>query len=145
MIQFPSIPSRRAVVFGLVAISLPVFPAIAGVHLCRGMSSLSRLESRRLACTLVDASTGSRHSAARVGRHYLRMVPKEQNINALLALIQQGLPDTGRLTPDRNAEEICGAIAQSIEHDFACGRICQVKGWILSRTEARITGLAAML
>lgn len=145
MTQFRSGPSRRTFVFGLTAISLPVLLARIGVHRCRWMSLLPRLESVRLACTLVDASTGSRHSAARVGRHYLRMVPKERNINALLTLIQRGLPDTECLMQDRNIDGIRGAIAQSIENDFACGRVCQVNGWIMSRTEARIAGVAAMI
>jgi hypothetical protein len=73
------------------------------------------------------------------------MVPEERNINVLLALIQNELSDTKSPMQDRNIDDIHGVIAQSIENDFAYGRICCVKGWILSRTEARIAGLAAMI
>ena len=144
MTQF-RFPSRRAVVFGLTAISLPVLPAITSIYQCLWMPSPSKLQPRRLARKLVDARTGARRSAARIGRRYLRTVPEEQNINSLLALIQKELSDTRSLAQGSNIDDIHGAIAKSIENDFACGRICHVNGWILSRTEARIAGLAAMI
>ena len=145
MTQFRSVPSRRAVVFGLTAISLPVLPIIASVYQCRWMSSPSRRQSRRLARKLVDAGASSRRSAARIGRQYLHMVPEEKNINSLLALIERQLLDRKSFVQGRSIDDIQDAIAKTIEKDFACGRICQVKGWILSRTEARIAGLAAMI
>lgn len=145
MTRFRWVPTRRAVLVGLTANSLPVLPALAGVEQSQWTLSSSRLKSRRLAYTLVDAGMRSRHSAARVGRYYLRMIPEEENINALLALVQKELSDTKNLMQDRDLEDIHGAISKCIANDFARERVCCVKGWILSRTEARIAGLAAML
>jgi hypothetical protein len=141
--QFRSIPSRRAVVFGLTTILFSVFPAVVGIYFDRRMFPLSKLHSRWLTGTFVNASTSFRQSVARIGRHYLRMVPGEKNIDVLLALILKKLPDEGPMR-NRNGDDVSDPVAKSIKDDFESGRIFQVKGWVLSRTEARLAGLASM-
>ncbi len=87
----------------------------------------------------------SRRSAARVGRHYLRMVPEERSIDTLLALIQQRLSDPDNLMKDTSVEQIRAEIARGVREDFACGRTSRVQGWVLARTEARLAALAALV
>jgi hypothetical protein len=132
-------------IFGLAAILLPGLPAMSGSLRLGSASFEFTRQSRQVARTLVGATHDSRRSAARLGRHYLRIAPNEQNIETLLALIEQELPESQRLSQIRITDDIRIAISQSIRNDFARGRISKINGWMLSRTEARVAALAALI
>lgn len=145
MTSFSPAPSRRAAVFGLLAAALTAGLSGRGwVHLRRLRSPYAAETYRRARALLVAAHAGSYESAASIGRHYLRSMPEERNIDTLLALIDRTLADDGLATCDSDAGSTTRAIARSIRNDFADGRIVSVQGWMLSRTEARIGALAAL-
>jgi hypothetical protein len=94
---------------------------------------------------LVAATTSSPHSAARVGRHYLVMTPKEESIDTLLTLVLQRLPDPDRLMQVGDLDRIRSEVLRSVRDDFADGQMARVQGWRLSRTEARLAALAVLV
>lgn len=94
---------------------------------------------------LVVATTSAPHSAARVGGHYLRMVPGERSIDTLVALVLQGLADPDSLMQAADPDRIRSAILGSVRDDFAHGRVARVEGWVLSHTEARLAALAVLV
>lgn len=138
-------PSRRAVVLGLLASMWPL-SGVSGAPLwLHRRFSRSSTEGRRRAKTLVAASACRRRSAVRVGARYLRMVPEERNVDALVALILQRLPDPERLMNEASSEQIRSAIALSVRDDFGQARIARLQGWTLSQTEARLAALATLI
>lgn len=83
-------------------------------------------------------------SAAAVGRAYLRAHPEEAEPDRLVRELSAGIRCQG-CDPDRaERTRLRAAIAARIRADFAASRVVQVDGWVLSRTEARLYGLAAL-
>ena len=88
------------------------------------------------------ALPGDWRRAAQVGRAYLRLVPEEGDLERLVTLIAEQVPDFATRAPD--AAELRRGVARSVQEDFANGRVTRVQGWVLSRTEARLAALAAL-
>jgi hypothetical protein len=86
-----------------------------------------------------------RTSAAAVGRAYLAGHPNEAAIDHLVTELRAALrqcdcdPDCADLVTLRVAT------SRLVKEDFARGRVVQVDGWVLSRSEVRLCGLAALL
>ena len=84
-------------------------------------------------------------SAAIVGREYLQRVPREANPHLLAHLIATDLG----CRPDKLARSDQSQLRKLLQmqqrRDFELAHTVRVRGWILSRTEARLCGLAAML
>lgn len=103
----------------------------------RGVSGIGSADAAPLASPLAMLFTDPR-SAQAIGAAYLRTidgaeVPSERMRRAILG---DG--------PTADAAELKRAIAVQIRRDFAEGAIVMVDGWMLSRTEARLCGLAAL-
>jgi hypothetical protein len=102
----------------------------------------------RPAPTLAERLVGAlrqRASAATVGRAYLAAHPADAGLERLTADLaddlcrQQCAP--WRTTP----AGLRAAFARRVRDDFAIGRVTRVDGWVLSLTEARLCGLAALV
>lgn len=82
-----------------------------------------------------------RFSASHIGREYLRLVPAEADASWLASVLSIGLP-TDAMTD-------LAFLRNSLEFrqraDFDAGDVVNVDGWILSRTEARLCAISALL
>ena len=78
-------------------------------------------------------------SAARVGQAYFGAYPDEADIDHLVKALDGSLR-LGRYGRQAVRERLAGAMRE----DFADGRTVRVQGWVLSRTEARLCGVAAL-
>jgi hypothetical protein len=76
-------------------------------------------------------------SARVVGRAYLGRHPEEADAARLAALLERQLRERG-------AASLGERVARRVRQDFAEGATVHVKGWILSRTEARLCALQAL-
>ena len=84
-----------------------------------------------------------RSSARNVGEAYLESTPSEAAVDRLVEAILAGLEDdAGALR--RTRAELHDQIARRVEQDFAEEATVCLRGWILSRTEARMCALAAL-
>lgn len=84
-------------------------------------------------------------SAAVVGRAYLRAAPGEKDLDALVRRVAAALgvtPDEIRRTDRR---ELAARFRSRQRSDFAEGNIVYVRQWMLSRTEARLAALVALV
>lgn len=87
-----------------------------------------------------------RQSAARIGRAYLDAHPEIRQCHTLITDIEQTLKrqDTSvSLTAD--ADQTASALQRLLRKEYAHGEVVSVAGWVLSKTEARLYGLVAMI
>lgn len=82
---------------------------------------------------LIGDLFGNIDSAREVGRAYLAQTPAEADRAVLTASLQDVLATANRET-----------VRSKLRHDFATGNVVTVRGWMLSRTEARLCGLAVL-
>jgi hypothetical protein len=74
--------------------------------------------------------------AAPIGRRYLAMTPAERDPALLASRIAARVSGKGTDFP--------AAVASAVSRDFESGNVVTIDGWMLSRTEAQICGLASM-
>jgi hypothetical protein len=86
-----------------------------------------------------------RESAAIMGFEYLRYRPAESNIYRLVDLICSCRPERRAELAQADSEECRGLMARQLREDFEHNRTVNIHGWILSETEARLCGLAALI
>lgn len=87
--------------------------------------------------------TGERDAVVRTGKDCLEAFPAEQNVEALMSAIESSFETVDADATD--AEETVTALQQAVRGDYQRGDVVQVKGWILSRTEARLYAAVALL
>ena len=73
----------------------------------------------------------------RIGRRYLEAVPEEADLGILLARLPNGTD------PERLAGRLSD-LAPAVAEDFAQGRVVLLRGWLVSRTEARAAAVLAL-
>lgn len=81
--------------------------------------------------------TGPSDGVTRLGRAYLRDRPREAKAARLLRL----LPEINPAAPARSQ---LAELARRVEADFTEGAIVRVRGWVLSRSEARGAALVSL-
>jgi hypothetical protein len=84
------------------------------------------------------------HSAAAIGRTYLRQYPAEAAPQRLASEIARDLDCLGCRLPRAEEAHLRSAVRERIRRDFAEGVVVNVDGWVLSRTEARLCAIAAL-
>jgi hypothetical protein len=86
-----------------------------------------------------------KESAKVVGLEYLRVVPMEADVQFLADLICSLKEKTRAEFAHADAQKLRVLLLRQQRQDFERGRIVNVHGWILSRTEARLCALAALV
>lgn len=84
-----------------------------------------------LATPLQLGSTIPENALAEIGNAYLEMFPDESSKDKLLQLLAEPLDEAA--PPD----SLRASVIRNITADFASGNTVVVKGWVISRTEAR--------
>lgn len=78
---------------------------------------------------------------AALGHRHLLDAPGDRDADATRkALCTDWSAEERRAAPD----EVRARLGRQVRDDFAAGRVVDIDGWILSRTEARIAALAAL-
>lgn len=90
------------------------------------------------------ASLGHGKSAAVVGNAFLRRHPGEADAQHLATNIAADLRCRGCEPGRASRARLRRAITEQVREDFAQNRVVDVDGWVLSATEARLYGLAAL-
>lgn len=85
-----------------------------------------------------------RRSAATVGRAFLGQHPHEADARRLTTLLSDDLRRRRCDPAGARRTRLRTAISDQVRDDFAAGRVVNVRGWVLSATEARLCGLAAL-
>jgi hypothetical protein len=85
-----------------------------------------------------------RRSAASVGARYLASYPEEASPERLLDLLVADRRLAAALAAD-DPVALRIAAASLVREDFLARHVARVDGWLLSRTEARLCGLAAQV
>jgi hypothetical protein len=129
--------SRRHFLALGVAFAAPLLPGIARLVPLAGRTADPTTAA--LLARVADLPA----SARPVGRAYLAAAPGEANVQSLCTCIVDLLP-AGSLTDEADAEEVRVALSALVRDDFRAQRVVVVEGWILSVTEARLYGLAAL-
>lgn len=84
----------------------------------------------------------SRASAAWIGLEYLREYPSENNIRVLGESLDFLAKYDLKNISDQDAMSL---YAERISQDFESGDVVNLEGWILSKTEARVFALLALV
>ena len=83
--------------------------------------------------------------ARSVGREYLSEHPGEAALERLTNLLLDGRPRLAEALATPASSDWRGLVRVAHREDFAAGRIVQVRGWILSESEARMFAIAALV
>ena len=70
-----------------------------------------------------------------IGISYLKNFPPENSKNKLHSLVTSGI--SGKLLESSDYAEIARQLAGKVEQDFKAENIMTLKGWVISKTEAR--------
>lgn len=86
----------------------------------------------------------SPESAAELGHAYLATVPAERSRALLVDRIAAALPNGYSVVHTGDDATLLSLLAQRFQDDFKAGDTVTVDGWVVSRTQARLCGLAAL-
>ncbi len=86
----------------------------------------------------LSQTIGDQAAAGRFGQAYLKEHPSEADIGLLLECIGG---DIDRYTPELMADHL----DHQIRNEYRRGESVRVDGWVLSRTEARLYAIMALL
>ena len=131
-------PTRRQFLALLAAFGIPYLPwrAILGTNAAPG--------SARAAAERLVGLLGAPASARAVGTAYLAEAPSEAEVTSLVeAIVAQLEGGAEALRGDEG--RLRGALLRGIERDFAEEATLCLRGWIVSRTEARLCGLSVLV
>lgn len=101
-------------------------PSAADEDLCRRLASLARYPTE---------------SARAIGRAYLGAVPEEGCADRLRRMLGRAIASSGQEAAALSDESLAAVLRRVIQADFESDEIVSVRGWILSRTEARLCAL----
>ena len=90
---------------------------------------------------------GDIESARVVGAEYLRRWPAEKDLDRLVDEVSSPVPGVGQpstLKSGDGTDSYWAIIDWNKRRDFEAGRLAEIDGWLLSRTEARLCAIAAM-
>jgi len=126
-------PSRRRL---LSAALLALFTG-GGLGGCRAWPITDTPDG--LSAEQLAAMVGERDAAARIGEAYLRDWPAERDLGVLLASLDSALPGRSAAgTPFGDLERV-------VREEYRRGDVVRVRGWLLSRSEARLYAVISLL
>jgi hypothetical protein len=130
--------NRRRVLTGLTAAG-----ALLGVGAYGTLRWASRADADGVVHRLL-AALRERRSAAAVGRAFLAVYPGERDAERLAQDIMASVGGRDPALAAGGTRDLRQAISRQIRRDFASSLVVSVDGWILSETEAKLCGLAAL-
>lgn len=122
---------------------LLVLGTVGSVTPLRALAGLGRMDDTTLLGLKLRRQLNNKHSAKVIGHEYLTQIPDEASVEKLVALICKRDENYSGLLQADDAS-LRKMIQDRQRDDFANGRTVNVKGWILSQTEARLFALTAV-
>jgi hypothetical protein len=120
--------------------------AMAGVLVaagCERRESRSAGLSESAAPGWLATTVGDSGAAARLGRLYLEVHPQERDLDALVAGIDAATtPELA--SGSTGVDQMLVALQRAVRGDYIRDRVVSVRGWVLSRTEARVYAALAL-
>jgi hypothetical protein len=141
MSDAPSFSRRGFVAATIAAAALPLLSSVP--WLARASDTFSS-PGANVSAQLADLLS-SRTSAAAVGLAYLDVFPAERHPDRLGDLIAADLDIGGIPLQSLGPERIRALVGARVQRDFALARTVEIDGWVLSRTEARLCALSALI
>ena len=77
-----------------------------------------------------------------IGKTYRSRVPDENSKDKLLSLLGDGL--SKKQLESSDYEEVAGLLEMKVQKDFKEHKYLDIKGWVISETEARQTALLSL-
>ncbi len=77
----------------------------------------------------------------RIGVAYLAVTPEEGDVEALVRALAPPGSELARASSRRARR---AALLDAVRHDFAAGRVVELDGWRIARTEGRVCALWAL-
>lgn len=116
------------------------FSLVFGIH--NLFSRLSKHDVSESVHTLLCNFFFNRSSAVAVGKEYLKNKPHEANKKILLDIILKSL----NIRPSglNGSDELRNIIKRKVINDFNEDEIVYISGWMLSKTEARLSALTVL-
>jgi hypothetical protein len=102
--------------------------------------SINRFRNR-----LVKIFSQDLKAARAVGHAYLREAPQEYSVGILTEMISQSGTALMQRLDALSEKDLIAKLRNPITEDFTSENTVQVDGWVLSRTEARLCALCALL
>lgn len=136
-------PSRRQFLASLVAFGAALIAPGITVDLSRdaAWSPGDAFDRSRAALTELF---GDLDNAQAVGAEYLRLRPEDADRARLLGLIAASIPADPAALRRREQSAVMHMLEDSVRRDFEHARMIQLRGWMLSITEARLCALSAL-
>ena len=100
---------------------------------------------KQFAAHLVRAMFRDSSSAARLGTAYMRDVPTECDLAYLLNALSAENPSLEGIVTRNEEDNLRIALHQTIKRDFEYGDVVSIGGWVVARTEARLSALASLV
>jgi len=133
--------NRRKFVLSLVAVGsgLALGIGVAEEHTTEHTTEHTAREQ-----TLLELSElfSDKHSTKVIAKSYFKQHPEEKDIEVLFEHIFPNLSESRRLPP---ANSLRAYIQKRIRHDFTSNQTISLRGWILSKTEVRLSALVSII
>ena len=94
---------------------------------------------------LVNASFQNRKNAFQLGKAYLREFPIEHSLSSLLNVIFEKNPSLLNTINKNKNHDLMLDLQQVITKDFENEDTINIDGWVLAKTEARLSALATFV
>ena len=110
--------------------------------------TLAKMGSSNCPETIADQLSNffiHKQSAAFIGREYLRNKPNESDLDLLIDLICSFQREQYSEIAKTDIKELRKLLMLKQRLDFEHGRTVNIRGWILSESEARLCALAALV
>lgn len=116
--------------------------AVAGAAFGSGVLWRQYASAREQCVFRIGAWVSESPDATDLGRAYLEIQPEEASVETLTPLLSEDLD----LSPFGMSDDELRQVSRArMRRDFEDGHTLTVQGWVFSRTELRLYGLAALL
>ena len=96
-------------------------------------------------CVCVVRMIKKTQSVKLIGKEYLAMCPQEYDSKTLIREITQNSNRIYRQYLKGDSKKVHAILRQQVREDFRSNQTIILHGWVLSKTEARICGLAHLI
>ena len=99
---------------------------------------------KKVASSLVLARFHVPETAARLGAAYMESTPAEATLSSILRGLFSDVPKLADMAAGNGEKELSRTLELAISADFERGDVVSIDGWIIARTEARLSALALL-
>lgn len=102
---------------------------------------LTNWQKQNLFSGILKNIISNQSSAASLGKIYLEQRPHEANLEDLIEILVNGIPQWNHWLTTTNQQQINETLLKNIQSDYTNFRIINLHGWLISETESRLCAL----